>query len=190
MDKYLKPERFDTEHTSTQGTSRWTHWKKTFETFIASIKAKDEDKLNLLYNHVSHSIFEQISNCTSYQEAVTILDTLYIKPKNEIFARHKLMTRCQQSDETVEQYLQSLRVLSADCEFKDVKANDYRDEYIRDAFINGISSMSIRQRLLENCKLTLDEAFTKARALESARAFSESYSSPQLASCSSQNVSD
>ena len=53
----------------------------------------------------------------------------------------------------------------------------YRQELIRDAFINGLQTPSIRQRLLENTTLTLDNAFTQARSLELAQKSSEQYQS-------------
>ena len=40
---------------------------------------------------------------------------------------------------------------------------------IRDSFINGLLSQYIRQRLLENTTLQLDEAVVKAHTLESAQ---------------------
>ncbi|GFS72378.1 retrovirus-related Pol polyprotein from transposon opus [Trichonephila clavipes] len=85
-----------------------------------------------------------------------------------IFARHCLSTRNQQTEETVSEYLQILNQLSKDCDFTDVKAEEYRKEYIRDAFIRGLKCPRIRQRLLENTSMTLDQAFEQARTLESA----------------------
>ena len=60
-----------------------------------------------------------------------------------------------------------------------MNANQYCNEYIRDAFINGIRSRDIRQRLLENATLTKDEAFQKARGLEMAQKQSTQYG-PQM----------
>ena len=42
---------------------------------------------------------------------------------------------------------------------------------MRDAFIDGLLSSNIRQRLLENNKLTLDEASTQARSLDLALSY-------------------
>ncbi|GFW78278.1 putative retrovirus-related pol polyprotein from transposon opus [Trichonephila clavipes] len=88
--------------------------------------------------------------------------------RNVIFARHCLSTRNQQTEETVSEYLQILNQLSKDCDFTDVKAEEYRKEYIRDAFIRGIKCPRIRQRLFENTLMALDQAFEQARTLESA----------------------
>ena len=62
--------------------------------------------------------------------------------------------------------MQVLRKLSKDCNFVAVTVVQHRDCFIRNAFINGISSHSIRQRLLENRTLSLEAAFTQARSLE------------------------
>ena len=49
---------------------------------------------------------------------------------------------------------------------------------MRDAFIKGISSTHIRQRLLENTgELSFDDAFNQARALEQAQSHSIAYES-------------
>ena len=50
---------------------------------------------------------------------------------------------------------------------------------MRDSFINGMKSHAIRQRILEEAgTLTLQQAWEKARAMETAQRNSESYSSP------------
>ncbi|GFY12164.1 uncharacterized protein TNCV_3097181 [Trichonephila clavipes] len=52
-----------------------------------------------------------------------------------------------------------------------MKAEEYRKEYIRDAFIRGLKCPRIRQRLLENTSMTLEQA----RTLESAEVHAASY---------------
>ena len=47
---------------------------------------------------------------------------------------------------------------------------------VRDAFINGLLSQHIRQRLLENMTLALDTAYRQPRSLESAQKNSDGYS--------------
>ena len=46
---------------------------------------------------------------------------------------------------------------------------------MRDAFITGLLSTNIRQRLLENKTLNLQTAFDQARALDTAQRSSETY---------------
>ena len=98
-----------------------------------------------------------------------------MKTPNEIFARHKLATRKQQLGESLDEYLQELKILGKDCNFSDVTAYQYRDEAVRDAFITGLLSTNIRQRLLENKTLNFQTAFDQARALDTAQRSSETY---------------
>jgi len=84
-------------------------------------------------------------------------------------------SRRQKEGETISQYLLSLKILSKECDFKSVSAEEHRGGYIRDVFISGLISTNIRQRLLENEKLDLDQAFTQARALEAAQNQSACY---------------
>ena len=101
--------------------------------------------------------------------------TLYIKPTNELYARHILATRCQQSAETLDEYRQVLKTLSKDCNYQNVSSIEYREESVRDTFISGLTSGLIRQRLLENNTLDLKTMFDLARSLESAARSSEMY---------------
>ena len=87
------------------------------------------------------------------------LKDIYVKRKNEIFARHILATRRQDSHESIDQFFQSLKILANDCNFIAVSAIQNKEDSIRDAFINGLNSNSIRQRLLENDSLELDTAY-------------------------------
>ena len=86
-----------------------------------------------------------------------------------------LATRWQQHGETFDEYIQALKIFAKDCNFQAVSAIQYQDEAIRDAFINGITSNDIRQRLLENSDMTLDPFLCKARTYESTQKHSENY---------------
>ena len=68
-----------------------------------------------------------------------------------------------------------LEKLSKECECKDVSAEDYRLELMRDAFIAGMTSVLIRQRLLENKELTFRQACEQARAQEMANRNPETF---------------
>ena len=79
-----------------------------------------------------------------------------------------LTTIKQQTGQSLHYFLQTLRTLSKDCNFRAFTAEDCRQHMIRDAFINGIASGAIRQSLLENRDLTLDQAYDRANALDCA----------------------
>ena len=58
----------------------------------------------------------------------------------------------------MDQYILELNKLSKNLTLKAVSAEQYRQELVRDAFINGLKDSNIRQRLLENNTLSLDNA--------------------------------
>ena len=175
MDRFLKPERLNIDPNATTSEKHWKPWFQTFRNFLVSLDSKEPDRLCLLVNYVSPEIFELIATCSIFDEAIETLEQFYVKPINEIFARHLLATRSQESSESLDIFLQSLKQLSLDCNFKDSTALECRENSIGDAFISGLSSHAIRQRLLENNSLDLKTTFDTARSLEMAQKQSESY---------------
>ena len=136
---------------------------------------RQRTKRNLLINFLSPAIYPHVEDCESYDVALQTLKDLYIKPKNKIFARHVLATRKQQAGETIEEFLQNLKVLSKDCTLEAVSVEQYREDLIQDSFINGLSSSVIRQRLLEKDELSLQQTYELATALHRAQQQSSAY---------------
>ena len=183
MEKYLRPERLDCNPNSPSAPDEWRHWHRTLLSFLRALGDREINKLDTLVNFLSPMVYKYVAELTTYEEAIAHLETLYVKPKNEIFARHLLSTRKQQTSESIDEYLQELRQLSKDCCFKPVTAEQYRDQYIRDSFISGLASPVIRQRLLENKTLDLDTAVAQARSLTLAQQSAESYVSQSPLAC-------
>ena len=148
------------------------------ENFLAVLTQEGLDKFGVLTNFISPTVFEYVEERADYESAIATLHNIYIKPTNEIYARHQLATRRKQAGESLDEYLQALKIRSKECNFKPVTAIEYCEEYIRDS-ISGIHSNQIRQRLLKNKTLDLKTMFDQARALDSAMRSSESYSAPQ-----------
>ena len=132
---------------------------------------------------MSPVVFEFISECERYEDAIKILNDLYDKPKNVIFARHLLATCKQENGQSLDQFLQSLKSLAKDCDFRNSTAQQIRDDAIRDSFISGLSNSNVRQRLLENDNLDLQKAFDMARSLELAQQQSLTYQNPNSSVC-------
>ena len=177
----MKPERLSLDPNSTDAEIKWNHWHKTFNNFLSKLDdASDDDKLAILINYLSADVYSYVSGATNFAAAIEILDKLYVKPKNEIFARHLLATRNQNAGEKIDQFYQALLLLSKDCQFKAVSAIDHQNGFIRDSFISGLSSTYIRQRLLENGSLTLQETVQSARSLESAQSQATTYTNAPL----------
>ena len=178
MDKFLRPGTLDIDSESSTAADEWDMWSSNFDAFFAAIDpALTPNKLALLRAHVLCHIFKLIKHVSSYDEAVKILKARFIKPKSEVYARHCLATQKQQAGETLDQFLDKLKSLAQDCGFQAASAEKVEELAIRDAFITGMSSNAIRQRLLENLELDLNTAVKQARALEMAQRHSEAYRS-------------
>ena len=120
LEKILKQERFEINPAASNATKLWRHWLATFENFLAAIESDNLNKLTILTNYVSTDVYE------IFGEA------------NEVFARHSLSTRKQQPDESIDEYLQVLKSLSKECNYRQVSAVQYREETIRDTCIRGL----------------------------------------------------
>ena len=105
MDRVLRPERLDTDPSSPTATLEWKYWFQTFENFIRVLPQDNLNKLSVLTNHVCTRIYQTISDCDSYADAIEVLKSQNVKPPNQVFARHHLATRRQQSGETERVFL-------------------------------------------------------------------------------------
>ena len=95
-----------------------------------------------------------------------------------MYIRDWLKTLQQKVGESLQEFFLLLKKLSAECSYAAVSAVWNREAAIRDAFISGITSSYIRQRLLEESELELAGIFDKARSSEDAQRNAESYATP------------
>lgn len=106
MEKFLRPDRFEIDPESPNAADEWTHWLKTFEDFLSATEfTTTGDKLKILTNRLSFKVYKLVQDSITYEDAIEVLNSIYIKQKNEIFSRYLLMTRKQQEGETIDQYL-------------------------------------------------------------------------------------
>ena len=172
--KALKPTKFAVDPNSQDARRQWLHWHKSFTSYLAKLgSVTEEDKLNLLINHVDAAVYELFCEAVSFEAAIELLKEIYAKAPNPIFARYMLKCCKQQMGEPLDSFFQNLKKLSLDCDFKAVTDVVHRNEAVRDAFIAGIVSNNIRQRLLEERNQDLQAIFDKARSLEIAHKNSE-----------------
>ena len=171
MDKVLKTERLDVDPGSTHATAKFSHRLKTFTHYLSALEAAglEHSKLEVLINMASFKVYQHIANIDDYYSALQVLTDLYIKPKNIISARHELRMCKQLPGESMDQFVLKLEKLSREYDCHDVIAEQYRLKLMRDAFIAGLLSVSIQQRLLENRDLTFRQANEQARAQELAQ---------------------
>ena len=121
--KILAPEKLATEPNESSAEKHYRHWKRTFENFLQDCGDNAPDKLRCLTRYVSADVFERFADATSYDDAISVLDSLYIRPKNEVFARHQLSIRTEKHNENLREFIQDLHRLAKQIELKDVTAN-------------------------------------------------------------------
>ena len=93
----------------------------TFENYLAAIGSDNVNRSDVLTNFLSANVYEFT---TDYQQAGEVLFAVYVKTPTDVFARHKLYMREQQSEETLNDFLHYLKLLSKDCNFHNVTANE------------------------------------------------------------------
>jgi len=122
----------------------------------------------IIVSYLSPETYLYIEGADSYDDIATSLRQNFAKRNNNVYARHLLVSRRQAAGESISEDLQVPRNLAKDCTFSVLTANQHRDELIRDAFINGLSSSSIRQRLPESDGLDITRAHELGDSLDRA----------------------
>ena len=81
MDRLLRPEKLELDPSSPTATLEWEYWHRTFINFIACTNSTEEQKLRLLINHLSPTVYQHVSKCGTYTDAIAILESIYINNK-------------------------------------------------------------------------------------------------------------
>lgn len=114
-------------------------------------------------------LYEQLNvKCTTVEQVLDEFKKYFDQKKNLTVERHRFFTRNQAESETIEQYVFDLKKLSTSCEF-----GTLCDSLIKDRLICGIASKAIRERLLREADLTLEQAMEICRAAIVSKVYSE-----------------
>ncbi|KFM80549.1 hypothetical protein X975_17233, partial [Stegodyphus mimosarum] len=113
------------------------------QNFLTQVnEATEKRKLQLLCNFVFASIYQYINDSQVYDNAINILASLYILLKEIKYlpatVKHLDFHKRMSISIHLHEHLQILKQLRKDYEFKSVTAEEYKNEYIRDAFIQGL----------------------------------------------------
>ena len=72
---------------------------------------------NLLIPCLSPDVFPYVEEAVDYERIVETLKSVYIKKKNNVYARHLLISRRQAPTESISEFLQTLKGLAKECSF-------------------------------------------------------------------------
>ena len=81
--KFIKPSVFNADPNSKQASKEWRHRYCTFSNFVDSFPAEpaisNKDKFKCLIAHISKDVYNYVSECRTYQEAIPTLERLYVR---------------------------------------------------------------------------------------------------------------
>ena len=176
-ERALKPEKLDIEANDPDGNKKFKHWFRCLESLIRCLDSPEKpvNKLDLLVQSVSFTIYESIEEAKTYDEAITTLKALFLKDTNILIARNKLYTRRQKDGEEIKDYLDELYKLANRCEFAAVTAEKHKEESIRDTFVAGLRNLDTKRKILESPDTDLKSIGTLAQIYEDARHNAESF---------------
>ena len=119
MDKQLlRPGELCVEPGALDAGRVFAFWIRTVEDFIDSLRELRRDgdpevnRKRIIINSLSPSVYPCVEDAADYEDVVPILKSLYVKPKNNVYARHLLVSRHQLQGETLPEYLQVLKSLA------------------------------------------------------------------------------
>ena len=144
----------------------YLYWKRMLGIYTARAEVPDDDLLDVLFVLCGARTFPLVEDCATFEAAITRLDSKFIKRSTAIMMRYQLHGRRQAASESVEEYMNELRQLAKKIPTRALTADEHRSLLISDAFIAGLHSSAIRQRLLESSEDTLEELFRTAVTME------------------------
>ncbi|XP_047989130.1 uncharacterized protein LOC125228561 isoform X2 [Leguminivora glycinivorella] len=149
----------------------WEAYKDRVEQYFVVNEVKEERKVPLLITLMGAEAYELlVTLCTPEKPSTLKYDKInqlladHLQPTPSVLAeRYKFRQRKQAKSESVADYLADLKKLSRFCDF-----GTWLDESVRDQFVCGLHSESIRLRLFTEKDLKLKTATDLAIAMEAA----------------------
>lgn len=147
---------------------------------MKGVKSNMEYCAQLLLNSIGAKYFNMVTALAapkaatdlSYKELLQLLEN-HLEPKaNVMVAQHKFLSKYQNENQSVADFVAALRSDINACEFVspcDCKIS-IADVFLRAQFIRGICDNNIREQLLQASTSKFEEIVSKALALEAAKA--------------------
>lgn len=169
-------------------------WIERLGYFFEVNGVQDEMKKAHLITLSGQTVFTELKllfpngalTAASYDDMVTRLKSRFDKTETDIIQRFKFNNRVQQPDESIEDFILSIKLQAEFCNF-----SDFKESAIRDRIVAGVRDQLLRQRLFNEDNLTLVTAekicTTWEMAGTNARRLQEGGNAAQIASIQSPN---
>nr|XP_022905220.1 uncharacterized protein K02A2.6-like [Onthophagus taurus] len=150
----------------------------------------DKRKVQILISCLGPKHYQILSNLTApdlpktkkYEDLVNLLRS-HISPKpSEIAEQHKFTMRVQHEGESIAHFHSELKKLTTNCNFVCENCKQPTvNTHLRSQFIRGVRDSEIRERLLQQNKLTFEEALKVAISIEASKQESREIQRPIMA---------
>ncbi|XP_028412151.1 uncharacterized protein K02A2.6-like [Dendronephthya gigantea] len=152
------------------GVENWKIWKQLWQHYCVVSNVEQHPaafRKSLLISTMGVEALQIYNGCDpldtdTAEDILNKLDAHILGETNETFERYKFNTRIQKSDETIDDYLASLKTLAKTgnlCEC-------LKTSLLRDRIVLGVRDDVTRKRLLQEGKLTLRKALDICRTHE------------------------
>ena len=164
---------FTTGNTAEQ----WRRWEKQFAFYFAAAelsKKPQKTQVAILLHCAGPEAQDIYSNFvfanndddrdTNWEHVLTKFRDNCEPRKNEVFERYTFWQRDQREGETVDQWVNELRLLLSSCDYEEQKETN-----LRDRIVFGVADMRVKERLLREAGLTLAKALDICHAAEASK---------------------
>eukprot|EP00731_Ephydatia_muelleri_P001907 Em0001g1907a len=155
-----------------RGVEEWVTYIERLEQYFAANEIADNGKKRAIllsacgaatYRLIRTLVSPSKPGEKSFTEIVKLVSDHHNPKPSAIMQRFKFNCRMRGSNESVAEYVTSLRQLAEHCEY-----GQFLDDILRDRIVCGINDAQTQRRLLGEAGLTLKGAFEIALAMESA----------------------
>lgn len=143
-----------------KGTS-FSEWIERLGSVFRLNKIKEEDKKDYFATLCGPSVYSEVKllfpntnySDIKFDEMVTKLKSRFDKTESDFIQRFKFNHRVQQPDESVEDFVLSVKLQAEFCSFE-----NFKQKAILDRIVAGVRDKALQQRLLSEENLTLSNA--------------------------------
>lgn len=124
------------------------------------------------FNVVTALVAPKVLGEMSYGDLLQTMEAHLAPKKNVLVAQHQFLCKYQKEQQSIGDFVSELRSSASECEFvSPCKCGvSVADLFLRAQFIRGIYDNSMREQLLQSASLKVTDIFSKAVAVEAARA--------------------
>lgn len=152
---------------------RWRMWSEEMRLYLHLAMSKDseKDKFTAFLYIIGRSGREIYNTWSLTADEMNKVESLfdrferYCKPKQNItLERYRFNSRTQKPGESLDEFVTDLRKLAKLCQFQTLE-----EEMVKDRIVVGIHNQSLKERLLREPDLNLEQAMFICRADEESR---------------------